>query len=197
VNQAGRLEVVSCGIFVKELSCIEEGLRARIHVRYLDSMLHMKPGLLEERLVKALENGPAPPRLVLFGDCCPHMGELGSAPGRVRIDAINCVEIALGKERYRALRKEGAFFFMPEWLSRWEEVFGSGLGFSDPELAKDFMRESAGFFVYVDTGCKPVPVETLEEVSRHFSLPWRVESCGLGGIERALREALGRVDENA
>lgn len=187
------LRVLSCGIFAREFDFIDPSLRARVEPIFLDSLLHMRPALLEERLAKALEETPARPTLVVYGDCCPHMRELASAPGKSRTDAVNCIELALGRERYRRLLREGAFFFMPEWLERWREIFDRELGLGDGDLARSLMRDSSRFLVYLDTGCVAIRHDLLEEVSDYFDLPLRIEGCGLGELERHIGLAIGKL----
>lgn len=184
-----------CGIFEMELARIDPALRSRIEPRFLDSMLHMRPDLLEERLVQALREEEDRPTILIYGDCCPRMRELAAAPGRSRTKGLNCIEIALGGARFRTLRREGAFFFMAEWLARWREVFALELGFGSPALARDFMRESAKLIVYVDTGCAEVPTEELAEIGRYFALPVAVERAGLAGIESAIRNSLEELGD--
>lgn len=199
-----RVPILSCGIFAAEFARLKPELRERLEPRFLDSMLHMRPEALDAVLGGALAEpkggsagrtgGEAEPRILLYGDCCPHMREYGAAPGVLRIPGSNCVEIALGRERYRELRRRRAFFFMPEWVERWEEVFEHELGLADPELAKAFMRDEMSLLVYVDTGVRPVPREILAEIEARFELPLAIESPGLGPLERALEEALREVD---
>lgn len=190
-----RVLLLGCGIFAREFRLLEEGLRACFEPRFLDSMLHMRPAELEARL--RVETGEAVrrPRVYLYGDCCPGMEGLASAEGAARTRGMNCIEIALGPLRYRELRREGAFFFMPEWMGRWEEVFRAELGFERPGLAADFLRESAARLVYVDTGALPPPREELERASRSLGLPMLVEGPGLGPLAAALSAALDELGE--
>jgi hypothetical protein len=182
--------VLCCGIFEREMGRLDPGIRSRIEPAFLDSMLHMRPALLEARLAEALGEAPLRPTVVVYGDCCPHMRELVDAPGLSRTEGVNCVEIALGPARFKELRRGGAFFFMPEWVPRWREVFAFELGFEDPDLARTFMLESARVLVYIDTGCAAIPSAELEDIGRYFALPVRVERPGLGGLESAIRASL-------
>lgn len=185
--------VLSCGIFARELECLDPELLGLIEPRFLDSMLHMRPALLEERLSARLAEEPGRPTVLLYGDCCPRMEWQAWGPKRTRTAGVNCIEILLGRQRYAELRREGAFFFMAEWLARWREIFGQELGFADPELARGFMQESASKLVYVDTGCAEFPAAELETIGRYFGLPWSVERPGLSFLESALRASLGEL----
>ena len=140
MNPSSPVPLLCCGIFARELRSIDRGLRDRIDPVFLDSMLHMRPALLEKRLGEAIEGVATRGALMVYGDCCPHMSELCSAADKPRTRGINCIEIALGSLRYRELRRDGAFFFMPEWLQRWQEVFVVELGFAEMELARTFMN---------------------------------------------------------
>jgi len=189
-----RVLLVACGIFAAEYDLLEPRLRDRFEARFLDSMLHMRPALLSEHLAEVLAGAGDRPRVLLYGDCCPAMEEFSTAPGACRVRGVNCVEIAMGRERYRELRREGAFFFMPEWMARWEELFEREFGFFTPGLAADFMRDSARSLVYVDTGARAVPEVEFEKVRAGLGLQVRVEGVGIGGLARSLEDALAELD---
>ena len=194
-----RVLLFGCGIFAREFMLLDPALRRRFEPSFLDSMLHMKPALLGERLGLALTAaGPASGgqrrRVILYGDCCPEMEAYSTAPGAIRTRCTNCVELALGARRFRELRREGAFFFMPEWLPRWEEVFERELGFGSIDRAAEFLRESASRLVYVDTGALPLPEAKLARLGERFGLPVRIEKAVGGALEEALRGALDELD---
>jgi hypothetical protein len=198
-----RIPVLACGIFAREISHVSPEILSRIEVRFLDSMLHMHPETLDRRLGEELAGEAEGPLILLYGDCCPHMEEFASGDGanqgrgRVRTRGINCVEIILGTERFKELRREGAFFFMSEWLARWEEVITHEFGFSDPTLARSFMQESARLLVYIDMGLSPVPTAELERVRLHLGLPLRIERAGMGWLEKALLSCIEELDHEA
>jgi hypothetical protein len=184
--------LIACAIFRKEYDRLPADLRRRFDVRFLDSLLHMVPEELDRRISELL---PEPPRpfVLLYGDCSPHIREFLRRPAGARAAGCNCIEIILGGSRYKKLRKAGSFVLMPEWTDRWEEVFKRDLGLSDPGLAKDFMRENATELVYVDTGGREPPRDTLAAASAHLGLPVRIETAGLENLESSLRSALAEA----
>lgn len=186
-----RVSLLACGVFKEEFARLPEDLKDSFQTRFLDSMLHMRPEVLDRLLAASFESAPRK-TVLLYGDCSPHMREFAARSGCFRTQGINCIEICLGKPRYRKLRAEGAFFLMPEWAVRWERVFKEELGLKDPELARGFMRESATELVYVDTGGGKPP-GSLEDAVQHLGLPLRLEAAGVWALERALRDALSRV----
>jgi hypothetical protein len=188
-----RVALLACGILRREFEALAPELRDRFSPVYLDSMLHMRPLELDEALHTELEKQGDKASVLLFGDCCPYMRDMAVERGRARTEGINCCEIMLGRERYAALRREGSFFFMPEWTLRWEEVFKHELGFSDATLAKGFMKDAMKKLVYIDTGIHPVPRDTLDIIERYFELPMSVERAGLAELESALRRALHKA----
>jgi len=190
---ADRILLIGCGIFRGGFDLLPAELRGRFEPVFLESMLHMRPAELDERLGAVL-SGRAGPALILYGDCSPHMREHAAGTGRARTIGANCARIFLGEGRYAALRRSGAFFLLPEWTGRWERVFKVELGLSDPDLARDFMRESAERLLYLDTGEAPVPEPVLAEASGFLGLPVEVDPTGTPFLEAALREALGRLD---
>jgi hypothetical protein len=126
--------------------------------------------------------------VMAYGDCCGHMEEFCSEPGISRTRGINCCEIILGRETYRKLRREGAFFLMPEWATRWKEIFAGQLGLSGP-CAKAFMQDMHTRLIYLDTGIQPVPWDDLNEASGYLGLPVEVLPVSLDPLLASLREA--------
>lgn len=183
-----QIQAISCGIFKRE---IEELIRSgKLHLphRFLDSMLHMKPALLEDELQKKLTEAESDQIVLIFGDCQPRMSEMNSNPDIYRVTGMNCCEILLGKKKYYQLRSEGAFFLLPEWTERWEEVFQKHLGFNS-ETAKEFMGEMHTKLLYLDTGVIPVPQETLHAIGQFCGLPIEILKTDLNHLLSEILEA--------
>jgi two-component sensor histidine kinase len=188
--QAPRVHLVACGVFRREFQLLDPDLSSRFIPHFLDSMLHMKPEALDAALDGIVGKFGELPVVVLFGDCCPHMREICSRPGAVRVEGDNCVEIVLGKTRYRELKRARSFFFLPEWTDRWREIFEVRLGLGDPALARSFMKDEMTRLVYLDTGAAPVPRDELDRIAERFGLPVDVEAAGTAGLASVLRKAL-------
>lgn len=191
---------ISCSIFRKEIEALQASGELDLPVEYLNSMLHMVPARLEARLAEALQEArsrEADQDLVLaFGDCCGRMEAFESEPGTTRTEGINCCEIVLGPEAYRRLRREGAFFLMPEWALSWKKIFVGQLGLMGP-CAKEFMQEMHTRLVYLDTGILPVPHEELSEASAFLGLPVEVLPVSLDPLLHSLRQAIRSASRHA
>ncbi len=171
---------ICCGVIQGEM---EELLRrGSISGRlvFLDSLLHMNPCMLEERLTAILERIPGDDKRVVmvYGDCTPHLFDLSRRFQAGRVPAINCAQLLVGRERYRRLMQEEAFLVLPEWATRWEQIMKNELGL-DGTIARDLMREHRAVLVYLDTGLVPIPERQLQEFSAYTGLPWRVERLTL------------------
>jgi hypothetical protein len=163
---------ISCSIFRREIQALQATGKLDLPVDYLNSMLHLVPAKLELHLEQALAEARATEQEVVlaYGDCCSHMEDIGTQPGVRRTEGINCCEIILGHDTYRKLRREGAFFLMPEWALSWRKIFVSQLGLMGP-CAKSFMQELHTKLIYLDTGILPVPQIELAEASEFLGLP--------------------------
>jgi len=183
---------ISCSIFRKEIEALQASGQLNLPVEFLNSMLHMVPARLEARLQEALGSArsrdPEPDVVLAYGDCCGHMDTFESAPGTGRTEGINCCEIILGSETYRKLRKEGAFFLMPEWALSWRQIFVGQLGLLGP-CAKAFMQEMHSRMIYLDTGLVPVPHAALEEASEFLGLPVEILPVSLDPLLASLQQA--------
>jgi len=128
--------------------------------------------------------------LLLYGECHNHMDEYDNDSTVARTCGSNCVEILLGHDEFRRLLKDGAFFLLPEWAERWEEIFRIELGLSE-EVGKEFMQEMHKYFLYIDTGLVPIPVAVLDEVSAGMGLPWKSISISTDNL---LNEIIKSID---
>lgn len=178
---------ISCGIFKNEIERLINDGRISFPVLFLDSMLHMHPESLHETLsvevAKALNVYQNV--ILIYGDCHPYMSEFYDPQRVFRIDGINCCEIILGREEYRRLRKEGAFFIFEEWAHRWKEVFVKEMGLNE-KIAPIFMGDMHSKIVFIDTGIRDIPFEILEEISLYFKLPFEIMKVNLDVLCRTI-----------
>jgi hypothetical protein len=184
---------ITCGIFQAEMEHLAPRF-PRMHFVFADSMLHMRPDLLQNRIDDVLAQHPRGKTLFIYGDCTPRIVELSRQPGYAKTAGINCCEILLGREEYRRLRKAGAFFFLPEWTLRWRDVFERELGFAGGRGAGEMLREVHNHFIYLDTGVMPVPSALLDEISRELKMPMTVLTLGLGRLEQNVANAQELLD---
>ena len=184
---------ITCGIFQTEMAALAPRF-PRLQLIFADSMLHMRPDLLQERIDALLRQHSADKVLFIYGDCTPRIVELCRKPGFAKTAGINCCEILLGREEYRRLRKSGAFFFLPEWTLRWRDVFERELGFAGGRGAEDMLREVHSHFIYLDTGVLPMPGSVLDEISRELGLPMQQLSVSLSCLEQKISAALETLD---
>lgn len=193
---AQKMMLVGCSIFRQEILQLGQVVTDRCSLKFLDSMLHMHPYRLDTMLQRVARNA-ASPLLLVYGDCCPHMGELAKQPHVRKVSGLNCCDIILGHDVYRRLRREGVFFFMPEWTGRWEEVFRRELGLDSRDLAREFMHEMHNRLVYLDTGLTGTPYETLADIEAFFDMPVTVMHPGLDQLKAAILNGLESLDAYA
>jgi hypothetical protein len=180
---------ICCGVLRPEMESLHHDRKIQGRLVFLNSMLHMNPPVLEDRLSSALQAFRLSERVVVvYGDCCPRMRELVRIYSASRVKAINCAQMLLGRERYRQLMEEQAFLLLPEWTLRWNDVIQHELGLGE-DVAGDFMQEFGHSLVYVDTGIVPVPYESLRRCAAYTKLPWQVERVTLDNLLVLLHEA--------
>lgn len=200
MSESSRKLCIACSIFRKEIEALQASGQLDLPVEFLNSMLHLVPARLEARLDTALgaarDQHPDRDVVLAYGDCCGHMDTFESEPGTARTTGINCCEILLGSEAYRRLRKEGAFFLMPEWALSWKQVFVSQLGLLGP-CAKTFMQEMHTRLIYLDTGLIPVPHASLSEASEFLGLPVEILPVSLDPLLASLKQAAQAADRHA
>jgi len=131
--------------------------------------------------------------VLIYGDCCAQMTAMEAMPGVVRTRGKNCCELLLGIEEYRRLSHEGAFFLIPEWVSRWKEIFVKELGLNC-DSATGLMQEIHRKLTYLDTGMAPVPENALKEFAEYCGLPFEVRQVSLELLHSAIEYALFRCN---
>ena len=181
---------LSCGVVRDELEELRRRGLLDGELIFLDSMLHMDPPLLEARLTAMLERykGQDLCLVLVYGDCAARMLDLVRQYHVGRVAAINCVQLLVGRERYRQYMREEAFMILPEWARRWEHIVKNELGLNEL-VAHGLIGENRRILVYLDTGLVPVPEEDLRAFSSYTGLPWRVDAVSLDVMLASLRIA--------
>ena len=189
-----KITAVACSIFQKEIEILQKENKLDIPIVYLDSMQHMVPEKLRANMKKAVDELIRQGRKVvlIYGECHAFMNDYIDDPKIARVAGMNCIEILLGRESYRALRKEGAFFLIPEWAVRWQTIFQKELGLSD-ENAKEFMKEMHTKLICIDTGAVPVPSGIIDQISRYTGLSVEIKPVTLDHFLNVITEAIERL----
>lgn len=186
--------ICGCSVLREEIESLRKTLWPDWTARYLSSMLHMKPAELTCQLdACTTEELSAGNRVVLvYGDCCHAVDRIEKTLGVARTRGVNCCEMLLGREMYKSLMKDGAFFLLPEWTRRWEEVFTHELGLSQ-ENAQDLMQEMHTRLLYLDTGIEPVPSDSIASCSAYCGLPVEIRQIPLTHLQMLIEDAMDRV----
>lgn len=193
----GQISALSCGIFRKEIESLDQAVLGGVRPVFLDSMMHMRPAALDVALGRILKKHPGKRFLLIYGDCSPHIQSLSARPEVSRVEGTNCCEILLGRDAYRELRKEGVFFFLPEWTERWKDVFLRELGLTAPDIAQEFMHEFHKRLMYLDTGVDAIPEDTLADIAKYFEMPVEIHTIGLERFSQAVDQGLRRLNRHA
>lgn len=191
--------IIACSIFKYELEYLKSQNKIDVPVVYLNSMLHMYPKKLEKLLDAKLKEYSHYKIILLYGDCHARMVDYDSTPNIARSQGINCCEILLGTNKYRDLRKEGAFILLPEWSVRWKEAFVEYMGFKNSKDSSLFMNDMHKKLVYVDTGYQGINQQMLTEISEYFSLPLEIYKTSISELENMLNSLIGEqknIDRN-
>jgi hypothetical protein len=187
------INVLCCSILKNEVREVFNKNFKDLNVNYLDSMLHMTPSELH-KLIDLELNDYCKKTLLIYGDCTPSMHNyLLDKPNIVRLDALNCCEMILGKRDYQAIRKRGCFALLPEWTKRWKEVFVKELGFEDKYLAESFIQDYGEGFIYLDTGLDSNYSSELAEIEEYFNSKVVIKKVSLDNLTEIIEVALNKL----
>ena len=187
---AQNLVIIACSIFKYELEHLQREGKLVVPVVYLNSMLHMYPKELQILLDAKIEEHKKFRIILLFGDCHARMVDYGKNSNILRTPGINCCEIILGTEKYKKLRKDGAFILLPEWADRWKEAFIDYMGFKTSKAIKPFMSEMHKKLVYVDTGFQKKNSPLFEEISDFLGLPLEIYPSSIEELEKVINQLI-------
>lgn len=191
------IALLVCSVFAAEVESLRKTHWPELSVRVESSMLHVCPGRLGGRLeadvVRELRQGRKV--LLVYGDCYNGMAALVATPGVARVRGANCADLLLGRERYRRLLDEGAYFLLPEWARRGARFFEHELGLNR-ENATGLMRDLHQKIIYLDTGMTPVPERELQQVADYCGLPWETLPVALDFLQAAIADALRRLADD-
>lgn len=194
VNLSGAPVICCCGVLEEELNHLSAIQFSETRIRFLDSLLHMRPDILATRIEAILDEelNAGHPVVLVYGDCCAQMKAFKERSGLVRTKGSNCCELLLGRSEYRRYMKNGVFFLLPEWTLRWHEIFSTELGLNQ-ENARTMMQDMHREILYLDTGINPVPHDSLRECSEYCGLPVRIFPTSLDILKHTIQEAIGQV----
>jgi hypothetical protein len=186
MTKSSKNEIIACSIFKKEIECLIKKGSIKGLFNFVSSDLHMDPQKLEVTLESLIKPGC----LLCYGDC--HSSIVNQLELNLinKVYGLNCIEIFLGRETYRKLRTEKAFFLLPEWTMKWEHIFKEMLGFSDANVASMFMNEMHKKIIYLNTGVTEIPYQTLDDIAKHFSIPLEILDIDLVHLENAINDGL-------
>lgn len=166
---------IACSIFTRELETLKKERKIDCSLFFLDSLLHLQPQLLNRTLTPLIRRQRSHGNAVVlvYGDCHPFMDKVAADLGSTRTPGQNCCEILLGTKEYKKRIREGAFFLLPEWVLKWENIFQSQMGLKDKQTARSFMGSMHTHMLYLDTGLQEIPHDVLTGFSEYCGLPVR------------------------
>ncbi|MBU1220029.1 DUF1638 domain-containing protein [Myxococcota bacterium] len=183
--------IICCGILETEVRRILSEDYPGLDAVFCNSILHMKPeslqGVLNEKIKPGYHN------ILLYGDCAPHISDLEKQPDFHRPPVVNCIEMLLGPDLYRSLRRDRAFFMMHEWSHRWREIFIDEMGFSSEKQAGIFLRENCSRIIYLDTGSVEIPHDIIEDISTAFEISVEIESVSLDTLRSYIKNIISET----
>ena len=189
------LVIIACSIFKYELEHLVNAGKINVPIVYLNSMLHMHPKQLQTLLDAKIEKYKNFRIILLFGDCHARMLDYEKNPNIVRTPGINCCEIILGTEKYKEIRKSGAFMLLPEWADRWKEAFVDYMGFKTSKAIKPFMNEMHKKIVYIDTGLQEKHTPLFIEISDFLGLPLEIYPSSIVELENVINRLIVELNE--
>lgn len=181
--------LISCGIVKEEIKLLIEKNKWAIKPVFLKSSLHVDFDKLWMALTKTLEVHKDKEKYVCYGTCHPLMSRCLDDKKAVRTNVQNCVELVLGKEKFREEIENGAFFLFEDWANNWENVTGSVFG-HDPEVLKEIFNSEHKYLLGIKTPCSNDFSKNAEKISKQLEMPLAWIDADLDNLEKELTSIL-------
>ena len=195
-DEEGRLMLIACGIFRKEIELLVQKNSWPVKTRFLDSSLHVDFNKLSAALTRSLSRCREDTPLVVYGACHPRMESILADANAARTPGQNCVEIVLGRDRFTEEISKGAFFLFEDWAKRWENT-----GFAPfnkrPDIMREIFQDAHKYLLAIRTTCSGNYKEQAENVSRLVGLPLFWTDVGLEHLEQTLSLGINEITERA
>ncbi|MBF0302099.1 MAG: DUF1638 domain-containing protein [Desulfamplus sp.] len=193
-NKHDNITIISCSLFRNEIEALFNSGELQLPVVYLDSILHIYPEKLRAVMDKAILREVNKKRqvILLYGECHAYIYESIKHPDVERVKGLNCIEIIVGKEKYKQIRKERIFCFLPEWINRWEDIFRGHLGLNR-ENSRSFMQDMHSGLLYLDTGRLSVPPEIIKDIEDYTGLKMDIMPVTSAHLLASINDAYTRL----
>lgn len=183
--------LLGCGILQKEIRMLQAKNHWEMDTHFLQSALHIHLQKLQDALTSALEEHRDRECIVFYGACHPLMDEMLEQAHTFRTRGVNCLEMLLGKERYKTELENGAFFLLEEWAFKWDEVIDATFHHNE-EVMRRVFQEDRKYILAVRTPTSGDFSKEAEAAAKKVGLPLRTMEVSLEHLETVLQEALER-----
>lgn len=181
--------LLACAVLEREVRTVLADADLDLEPRFLDPALHEATDRLPAAVAEALDH---PGAVVCCGLCHPALERTVKAGGGVRTCALNCLELLLGRERYRAEAAAGTYFLPEAWARDWltyaRRVFGPG-----DRALRALMRSECTSLLALRTPCSGEFEAEARAVAEFTGLPLRWADADLVPLREALEQAAGRA----
>jgi len=188
------LRIIACGVFRHALNhlCLTKRI-PDLSLTFLSPSLHLKPQELQNRLSKEILAARKRKEriLCLYGVCLPDMEEFCKQQGVVKVPGLNCYEILLGTEKFRALVEEtaGTLFVERELLVNFREHFVEPLELYDEEMRTCFFKHYDRL-LYVRQPSDPDLAFQARDLADFLELSLEIRDADYSHLERILQELI-------
>lgn len=187
------INIISCGIFKKEVEVILKELGLKNDVNFLDPGLHVNFNRLEEGVRGEIQRQEkALPTIVIIGQAChPDMSSILDAEKAIGISTANCFEALLGDEKKKLDAETNTYYITSGWFENWHKIFKQDMGWTEVDA-----RMNLGFYdriLLLDTGLCEITDEKLIEFFDFVQVPIEVKKVTLDHLKSLVKAALAKA----
>lgn len=187
------LNIISCGMIMKEVQFILNEIGLKDEVAFLDHGVHNFDRLktnLTEQINKKKEKNNSPTIVIIGQNCHPEMTSILDQHSVIGLNAANCFEALLGSEKAQLDKEANSFYMTSGWFEHWEEIFKySGWTEVDARLNMGFGDR----VLLLDTGLVEITDEKILKLFDIIQVPIEIKKVNLEHLKKLIIEAIDRV----
>lgn len=188
------VRIIACGVFRTALEHLDVLKRyPNLRVSFLPSVLHLRPqdlkSLLIREIISAHERGE---RIIcLYGNCFPHIEDICSQYGVIKVPGAYCYEIFLGPDRFNQIMEEtaGTYFVEKELITNFEEHCIVPLELFD-EMVRKYCFEHYRKLLYVRQPQDPDLSDRAGEIADFLELSLDIKDADYSFLENELAQLI-------
>jgi hypothetical protein len=186
-----KLPVIVCSILAAEIREIARHTPLG-EVYVVDSVYHFSPEKLYNRVLEIIQEKRLKEAILVYGECSA--GFKMPFPGTTiyRLKKHSCIDLLMSSEEEYYFRQHNIMVLLPEWATRWQELFYSWFGFK-PHSLKAFMQEMHSEIICIDDVTIEITDSLVRSIEQASGITCRKKKITLDHLSLSINQLIEGV----